>query len=147
MKITDALVAEHGVFHGLLDYLESAAARYKTLAEIKAAAGVFESALEPHSKVEDELFIEPLEHCIDQIGQQKTFHEEHDAIEKIFKDLRAARRVSTARRLLQEAVTACRKHFDKEERLVFPMAEKVMNNRTLTQLGTEWLERRKAVVW
>jgi len=147
MKITDALVAEHGVFHGLLDYLEKAAPHYRTLAEIKAAAALFDAALQPHSQVEDDLFIEPLDHCIDQLGQQETFHQEHDAIEKLFRQIRAARSAASARRLLLQAVSACRKHFDKEERLVFPMAEKVLKARTLNQLGTEWLQRRKAVVW
>jgi len=34
------------------------------------------------------------------------------------------------------------KHFEKEERIVFPMAERILKAKTLTELGTEWMNRR-----
>ena len=45
MKITDALFAEHLVFHNLFDHVESAAPRLKTLAEIKCLAATIEKML------------------------------------------------------------------------------------------------------
>ena len=39
-----------------------------------------------------------------------------------------------------------RGHFDQEERLIFPMAEKLLKGRTLTALGESWAEKRKAIV-
>jgi hemerythrin-like domain-containing protein len=39
-------------------------------------------------------------------------------------------------------VASCRKHFDKEERIVFPMAERVLNAKTLTALAHTWREQR-----
>jgi hypothetical protein len=81
MKITEALLAEHQVFHNLFDHVEARVPRLKTLAEIRALAALIESVLEAHSRTEDELFIEPLEHCFEQIGQCQTFHEEHEQID------------------------------------------------------------------
>lgn len=147
MKITEALIAEHGVFHGLFDYIERTVPRLKTLAEVKAVAGLLKATLDPHSRVEEELFVAPLDHCMDQLGQEQTFHGEHQEIEATLNDIQNCRSVKTARKLLLEAVLACRRHFDKEERIVFPMGERLLKARTLNALGSEWQRRREAASW
>jgi len=143
MKITDALFAEHVVFHNLFDHVEAVAPRLKTLAEIKCLAAMVEILLRGHSKTEDHLFIGPLEHCFEQIGQRETFHEEHAQIDNDLELIQKAKRASPARSLLLRVVVACRKHFDKEERIVFPMAEQVLTHKTLIELGQTWKERRQ----
>ena len=45
---------------------------------------------------------------------------------------------------LLAAVLASRRHFDKEERIVFPMAEKLLKPKTLLALGGRWGEQRTA---
>jgi hemerythrin-like domain-containing protein len=102
-----------------------------------------ECMMKAHSDTEDELFIRPLEHCFEQIGQRETFHQEHDNVEQTLALVRSARQPKKARQLLLQAVSACRKHVDKEERIVFPMAEQVLSAKTLTALGMEWKLRRK----
>jgi hemerythrin-like domain-containing protein len=146
MKITEALLAEHVVFHNLFDHIEGALPHLRALAEVRALAQLLQAVLESHSKVEDELIIEPLEHCFAQLGQQETFHEEHEEIDASLKEAVQARNLKTARQLLQAAVVASRHHFDKEERIIFPMAEKVLKGKTLTALGQAWMEQRKAIV-
>ncbi len=146
MRITDILRAEHTVFHHLFDYIEATVPRVRTLAEIKSLATLADKIMAPHSKTEDELFIEPLEHCFEQIGQRETFHHEHDLIDDIFARVQQSRRVAVARKLLLVAIAASRKHFDKEERIVFPMAERVLKAKTLTDLGSEWMRRREAAL-
>jgi hemerythrin-like domain-containing protein len=145
MKITEALLAEHLVFHNLFDHIEAAAPRLKTLAEIKSLAALLESMLRAHSDTEDELFIGPLEHCFDQIGQRDAFIEEHQEIDGNLKKVQAAKQVRRACQLLVAAVAYSRKHFDKEERIVFPMAERVLKAKTLTALGQTWMEQRTHV--
>jgi hemerythrin-like domain-containing protein len=61
--------------------------------------------------------------------------------------VRTSRDVRTARKLLLQIVADCRKHFDKEERIVFPMAEQVLNAKTLEELGAKWMRRRQSVSW
>jgi hemerythrin-like domain-containing protein len=138
MKITEALLAEHAVFHNLFDHVERAAPRLKTTAEVRVLARMLESLLECHSIVEDDLIIEPLEHCFEQIGQRDTFHQEHEEIDAGLRQVQVAKNLKAARLHLLRAVAASRKHFDKEERVVFPMAEKILNARTLTDLGRRW---------
>jgi len=61
------------------------------------------------------------------------------------KHLQQAKQFKKARHLLLAAVAYSRKHFDKEERIVFPLAERVLNSRTLTALGQTWMEQRTRV--
>ena len=144
MKITEILMAEHAVFHNLFDHIEAALPRTRTLAEVKSLAALVERVMAPHSKTEDDLFIEPLEHCFDQIGQNETFHDEHELIDAELAKVQKMRDLKTAKAILLGAVTASRKHFDKEERVVFPLAERVLKPKTLLALGAEWLEKREA---
>ena len=142
MKITEALLAEHLVFHSMFDHIEAMAPRLKTLVEVKSLAALLESLLKAHSDTEDELFIGPLEHCFEQLGQRDAFLEEHQEIDESLRNIRAARQLKKARQLLLSAVSYSRKHFDKEERIVFPMAERVLNGKTLKALGQQWMEQR-----
>ena len=146
MKITNILRAEHTVFHHLFDHIEATAPRLKTLAEVKSLALLMDKVMSPHSQTEDELFIEPLEHCFEQIGHRELFHQEHEAIEHSLQGARKARNLKQARQLLLSAVTASRKLFDKEERIVFPLAERVLKAKTLSSLGAEWMKRREATL-
>jgi hemerythrin-like domain-containing protein len=144
MKITQVLMAEHAVFHNLFDHIESVAPRLKTLGEVKSLATLVDKVMAPHSKTEDDLFIEPLEHCFDQIGQNETFHAEHRQIEEMLAKVGKTRTLKDAKNILLKAIAASRKHFDKEERIVFPMAERVLKAKTLSDLGAEWLRKREA---
>jgi hemerythrin-like domain-containing protein len=146
MKITEVLMAEHAVFHNLFDHIEAVAPRLKTLAEVNALTTVVEKLHEPHSKTEDDLFIEPLEHCFEQIGQNETFHAEHEQIEETLARVHKARTLKDAKKILLSAIAASRKHFDKEERIVFPLAERVLKAKTLSDLGAEWLRQREAAL-
>jgi hemerythrin-like domain-containing protein len=146
MKITEALLAEHLVFHNLFDHIEATAAQRKTVGEVKAVAALLESMLKAHSDTEDALFLGPLEHCFEEIGQRDAFLEEHQEIDEHLRLVQQATRVKQAQELLLAAVVHSRKHFDKEERIVFPMAERVLKHETLTELGRAWREQRTRVV-
>jgi hemerythrin-like domain-containing protein len=146
MKITDVLRAEHAVFHNLFDHIETTLPQIKTLAEVKALATVAEKLLTPHSQTEDDLFIEPLQYYFDQIGQNELFHEEHKQIDALLAKIQKAPDLAVAKKLLQSTVVTCRSHFDKEERIVFPMAESVLKTKTLAELGEAWLRRREVTM-
>lgn len=145
MKITEALQAEHLVFHNMFDHVEKAVPKLKTIAEIKAISALMESVMHAHSKTEDDLFIAPLEPSFEQIGQRETFHHEHELIEKNLALVREVKQVKLARQLLLGTVVLCRSHFDKEERIVFPLAEKILKHKTLLELGATWMKQREQV--
>ncbi len=142
MKITEILVAEHAVFHNLFDHAEKTLPRLRTLAQVRALAALMETLLRGHSKTEDDLLLEPLEHCLEQLGQSETFHQEHVEIDRSLLEVQRVRELRTARRLLLKAILYSRNHFDKEERIVFPLAERLLKAKTLSALGETWKERR-----
>ena len=142
MKITDALLAEHTVFHHIFDHLEAAVPRARTLAEVRVLARLLEALLADHSHTEEDLLMTPLDHCLEQIGQRDLFHEEHEGIERNLGQALKVRDVRTARRTLLVAVVASRRHFDKEERVIFPLANRVLKTRTLNELGDTWIALR-----
>ena len=146
MKITEILVAEHAVFHNLFDHVEKTLPRLKTLAEVKSLAATLDALMRPHACTEDDLLIGPLEHCLEQIGQRETFHEEHDEIDAQLAEVQKARGPKQARDLLLRAVLRSREHFDKEERVVFPLADRVLKAKTLSGLGDEWMKRRETAL-
>jgi hemerythrin-like domain-containing protein len=145
MKITEALRAEHQVFQSTFDHIEAELPKFRTLAEVKSVASLVEAMLRAHTETEDELFIGPLEHCFEQIGQRETFHKEHEHIEGSLRMLQKATRVKHARDLLLKAIAICRQHLDKEERIVFPLAERVLKGKTLSALGKTWMDQRERI--
>jgi hemerythrin-like domain-containing protein len=144
MKITDALLAEHVVFHNIFDHMEKALPKLKTAAEVKVLASLMESLLRDHSHTEEELVFAPLAHCLEQIGQRDSFEQEHEEIDGALLKVQDAQRLPEARRLLSAAVQASRKHFVREERIVFPLAERFMKADTLVKLGETWTRQREA---
>jgi hemerythrin-like domain-containing protein len=146
MKITEALFAEHLLFHNLFDHIEATAPKSKTLAEVKAVAALLEAMMRAHSDTEDELFLGPLEHCFEQLGQRDALIEEHQEMDGKLQRVQLASRLKQAQQWILAAVVHSRRHFDREERLVFPMAERVLKNKTLTELGQAWLHQRTRVV-
>ena len=142
MKITEALLAEHLVFHSMFDQIEAQAPLLKSLAEVKVMAGLIEVMLKAHSDTEDELFLGPLEHCFEQMGQRDSFLEEHDEMNHGLRMVQDATRIVEAKRLLLGAVAHSRRHFEREERIVFPLAEQVLKEATLAELGQAWMDQR-----
>jgi hemerythrin-like domain-containing protein len=102
--------------------------------------------LRAHSKTEDDLFIGTLEPSFEQIGQRQTFHDEHDTIDENLELVQRSRQTRQARALFLATIALCRSHFDKEERIVFPMAERVLKSKTLLKLGEDWMNQRTRVL-
>jgi hemerythrin-like domain-containing protein len=104
-----------------------------------------ESMLKAHSDTEDDLFLGPLEHCFEQIGQRDSFLEEHKEMDGNLQRVQKASRLREAQQRLLAAVAHSRRHFDCEERIVFPLAEHVLKAKTLADLGQSWMAQRARV--
>ena len=57
-----------------------------------------------------------------------------------------ARTLKDAKKILLKVIAASRRHFDKEERIVFPMAERALKAQTLMDLGRQWMKKREAAL-
>ena len=144
MKITEALVAEHTIFLGVFDQIERALPSLNTPAEVGTMARIVEGMLEGHAKTETDLAYLALDHVLAHNGELKRMHQEHQEIDDRLRKVHTAKTCAEARRLLKAALVTSREHFHGEERSVFPLLEKALQEETLTELGKSWMERRAA---
>ena len=107
-------------------------------------ASVIEGLLEGHGKTETNLAYLALDHVLEHNGELNRMHQDHHEIDDRLRQVHTARSCAEARRLLRLAIKASREHFAGEERNVFPLLEKLLQEETLTELGRSWM-RREAV--
>jgi iron-sulfur cluster repair protein YtfE (RIC family) len=139
MKLTEALLGEHGVFYAQFGHLERTLPATTTLAEVQAPAALLAAGLATHARLEDELLFTKL----DPSGPVAVMRREHEQIEG---DLSRAQEVSDlaqAQQLVLHAVQVARDHFIKEEEVLFPMAEQTLGEEALRELGTQWARERQ----
>ena len=142
MKITDAFIGEHAVLYAQLDHLEHAIPAAKSMGEVKAMAALLEAALRSHAELEDDLLFNGLEPGLDQMGKLEKVQHEHDAICKGLEQVRVSRTLKDAQRRLLNVAHLTRKEFDLEDRIIFRMAEDLLREDTLRDLGRQWARRR-----
>ncbi|HZD57759.1 MAG TPA: hemerythrin domain-containing protein [Anaerolineales bacterium] len=146
MKITEALLGEHGVLYAQFDHLEQAVPRADSLAWLKAQGALLKAAVETHAQIEEELLFKTLEPHLGGGGPLAVMRMEHSEIEGGLSTLPDAEDVETAGHLLLRVVQVARQHFAKEEQVLFPMAEQVLGPERLADLGEQWAEWRKVSV-
>ena len=166
MKITDALRGEHGVFYAQFDQLERDLDGV-ALPVLQAEGALLAAGLAPHAHIENELLFPALENDLGgEGGPLDVFREEHAKIEDSLQKLQALRALADqhddiegalarlpsaasaaeARVLLRGALSVAREHFAKEEQMLFPMAEQILGEQQLAQLGEAWAARRSVVL-
>lgn len=107
-------------------------------------ARIVEGLLERHGKAETDLAYLALDHVLEQDGELKRMHQEHHEIDDRLRKVHTAKTCAEARRLLKNAIQSSREHFRCEERAVFPLLEKALQEETLLDLGKTWMERQAA---
>jgi len=144
VKITKALLGEHGVFYAQFDYLEQVLPETGSLDQVQKLAGLLAAGLKPHAQIENEILFPPLESILGtEVGPIPVMRMEHDEIESSLTRAQEVRDLDQARNLVLHAVQVAREHFTKEEHVLFPMAEQVLDETALERLGDQWAERRR----
>ncbi len=142
MKITDAFLAEHAMLYAQFDYLQQATPAAANLAVVHSQAATMTATLASHAHLEDELLFTALDAQMGPMGPVAVMRMEHDQIEALLEQVLAAQELAAAQRLMQQTLQLARIHFAKEEQVLFPMAQQVLDERTLTQLAGQWAQRR-----
>jgi hemerythrin-like domain-containing protein len=135
------LVAEHTIFLNVFDQIERVLPSLATPAEVQTMASIVEGLLEGHAKMETNLAYLALDHVMAHNGELKRMHQDHHEIDDRMRKVRLASTVSQGRRLLKSAIAASREHFCAEERGVFPLLERTLQEETLSKLGENWMRR------
>lgn len=146
MKITEALLRDHKMFYEEFGDLEKAFQSGASLPEIEAQLESLSTALDIHAQLEDELLFAAMEPIIGPTGPLTVMRMEHSEIENIFSLLQESSDVATTEGFISRLLEVARPHFAKEEQILFPMAEKVLDPNTLEQLGVQFSNRRRVVM-
>jgi hemerythrin-like domain-containing protein len=137
--IIKALVMEHAVFCAVFDQFERVLARLGSEQEAKLLATVAEGLLSSHAETEKNLAYSVLDHVLKEDDRLNRLHQDHHEIDEHFKRVHRASELAEAQRLLKKALVATREHFRREEDIVFPFLERVLQPETLETLGATWM--------
>ncbi len=132
------------MFGVVFDQIEKLLPSLDRLEEVRRAARMVEGLLLSHAKVEEELLMVAQDQVSGEKRRYDRCRKEHQEIDSRLTRVRSTRKIARARRLLQAAMAASRKHFQREERRIFPLIEKGLKLQTLTKLGTVWFLQRYA---
>jgi len=146
MKITDALLGEHGAFYAQFDRLDEQLPSCRDVAEVREQAALLASALVSHARLEDEQLFAAMARAGADPGLIASMESEHEVIADRLSRAQGTADLTLARNELLEAVSLARDHFAKEERLAFPLANELLASAELLDLGAAWAERRDVFV-
>jgi hemerythrin-like domain-containing protein len=146
MKVTEALLGEHGVFYVQFDHLEQSLPAVASLDWAKAQAILLQSAISAHAQLEDELLFSALDNHLGQGGPVAVMRMEHEEIEGTLNAIPEIQNVETICSRLLGVIQVARQHFMKEEQILFPLADQVLGSEQLHALGERWAERRRVDV-
>jgi hemerythrin-like domain-containing protein len=137
------LLGEHAVFYAQFDNLENRLPKAENLLQVKSLGGILAAALASHAQLENELLFNALDPHFGGSGPVAVMRAEHAQIEGTLDQIQAADELGQAKHLLMHTITLARQHFAKEEQVLFPMAQQVLDDQTLFELGAQWAERRE----
>lgn len=141
--ITDALFGEHGPIYRLLDHLASRP--FASAEEARAQAAELAAGLATHAHLEDELLFVPLEGSLGPNGGPiAVMRMEHEQVEQTLERLTLVDDAAEANALAAHLATIAHEHFEKEEQVLFPMAEGLLGEDELRSLGEQWMTRRRS---
>jgi len=139
--ITTTLVMEHAIYGAVFDQIERVLPALNSTQEIRVLSTVVEGLLGKHAETETSLAYAALDHVLAEKGKLERLHQDHKEIDNNYRQVHRASSLAEAQRLLKKALAASREHFRYEERVVFPLLERVLPSETLNDLGEASLRR------
>ena len=82
MDVTDVLAGEHGVFHLLVEQLDDAIDRCRTLGELRVAVEPLALSLLGHARVEEETLFQSYERATGTLGPLRCLRHEHEQMDR-----------------------------------------------------------------
>ena len=138
MKLTDVLRGEHAVFFALLDEIEEMASFAGEVAQIESAMTVLSTEVKSHASLEENLLFSALEPHVETDELFAEMRADHDQIRLGLERIEDARDLNEALEAVGQTLAIARKHFKNEEEKLYALAEEVLDDETLNQLGEAW---------
>ncbi len=138
MKLTDVLMGEHAAFHALLDEIEEMASFAGEVAQIESTMTVLSTEVKSHASLEEKLLFPALEPHVETDELFAEMHADHEQIQFGLERIEDARDLDEALEAVRQTLGIARRHFKNEEEKLYALAEEVLDDETLIQLGEAW---------
>lgn len=138
MKITDYLIAQHAVFLRMLDFVRKLQARdpVREVHGLKELVLAIAAVLEEHAKIEEEILLKALKPLLETRQDIfKTLSYEDRIIQSMIKAVVSAEDPDKLHAEISLFVVFFRDHMQKEEKEIFPLAERKLGEARLKELG------------
>lgn len=146
MKLTDALLGEHGVLYAHFDQIEAVATEATSATRIQEATAALRVVIQSHSDLEEELLFPALEPLMGADGPLAVMRAEHDEIERALHGIEDMADPDDASAAVRQMLNLVRDHFKKEEAVLFSVARQVLDDETQVRLGRAWAEVRGVTI-
>ncbi len=146
VKLTDALLGEHGVLYALLDRIEAVTATATSVAQIQEATVALSAVILSHSNLEEELLFPALETHMGTTGPLAVMRSEHGEIEQALRQIEEAENLDDGADCVARTLRIVRSHFQKEEEVLFSIARQMLDEETQIRLGKAWAEARHVTI-
>ena len=140
MRITDALLGEHGLFYALFDQISEAIATESD--DLPALTRVLAGLLGSHAKLEEDHLFPALKPHMGEMGPLAVMEMEHHQIHELLQSISTTTDGEQLRQQTQALLDIVYSHFSKEEGILFHLAERFLDDATLHQLGEAWSQTR-----
>ncbi len=138
MKLTDLLMGEHAAFRALLDEIEKMSSFAGEVARIESAMTVLTTEVKSHAALEEKLLFPALEPHVETDELFTEMCTDHEKIRLGLERIEVARDLDEALEAVRQTLDIARKHFKNEEERLYALAEEVLDEDTLNQLGEAW---------
>jgi len=142
ITITAALLGEHGVFYALFNHLESSLEDAHCAGQVKARASTLAAALTSHARMEEQVLFRKLEAFPALQGPLTVMRMEHSQIEQALEHIQTVDDLPAAQQAARRIARLACQHFLKEEQVVFPFADQVLDRAAADSMGEQWAEQR-----
>ena len=150
MRITDALREEHKVFCVRFDELDQLVSLSRDVVLLRPKASLLANGLLSHTRIENDILFPLLERFLGRTGPLATMKAQHEEIEGGLLEILVWRVNEAevhdpehARAAVKGILQIARQHLAMEDRM-FWMAEKILGEDQLNELGQQFAERRRA---
>lgn len=146
MKITEALLRDHQTFNQEFQDLERDVQSGVEWSDLQAQLDALNATLDTHVQLEDELLLGALESKSGTAGLITAMREGHSELSSAFLKLFGPSDLAEAQEPLFHMLEVARLQFGKEEQVLFPKAEELLDPNALEQLGEQFANRRRIVM-
>ncbi len=143
MKLTDALLGEHGAFNALFNTIETLADTSGDVAQIEAALAALAAEVSSHAALEEELLFPALEPLLEDDELITEMRAEHREIRAGLERIEDAQNLQQAVDAVRLTFAVARRHFQKEEEVLYPLAGRLLDEEAQTRLGETWAAARQ----